>query len=63
VTAFCGYFDAPGPDDPPDVVVSAPHDAEDGLYFFVPLPDGGAARVGVCQRHADLLTELFREPK
>lgn len=39
-------------------VSSNGHDAEADLTFFWPLPNGGALRVHVCQKHCDLLKEL-----
>jgi hypothetical protein len=56
---WCNYFDPPGPGDPPDVVMQDPHDAADGLYFFVPVADGAAVRVAVCEAHAEVLRRQF----
>ncbi len=58
---LCQYFETPTEAErarmgaPPDVVLGC--EAEQGggpLFFFVPV-HGGAVRVGVCPRHADLL--------
>lgn len=60
---LCAYFDPAPPElgGDPDGVTQTPHDASPDLTFFVPLPDGGAVRVRVCERHAEVLTALFGE--
>lgn len=51
---WCAYFD---PDtDMPGTVRQSPHDAGEGpLFFFVPVADGAAVRVPVCEEHAEVL--------
>lgn len=54
--AACGYFDA-GPD---GLVWSDGHDAQEALYFFVPVAGTDAAvRVPVCALHSALLERLY----
>jgi hypothetical protein len=59
---LCAYFEPPPPgeDLPEDIVVQDPHDAGEGpLYFFVPVANGAAVRVAVCEAHARLLAAQF----
>lgn len=59
---LCQYFETPTsaelaklPGLPDDAVLGCKDRQGDGsLFFFVPV-HGGAVRVGVCRRHADLL--------
>ena len=61
---LCGYFAEPTaaerarlPGMPPGTVLGCGDEQGEGpLFFFVPV-HGGAVRVGVCRRHADLLAK------
>lgn len=59
---WCAYFEPAPPEDglPQGAVVQDPHDAGEGpLYFFVPLADGAAVRVPVCEEHCEVLRRQF----
>jgi len=64
IQPLCQYYETPTDEqiaelgiNDPGVVLGCPEDQGPGpLYFFVPV-HGGAVRVGVCPRHADLLAE------
>jgi hypothetical protein len=53
----CEYFTAM-PGDPGIVTADPDHQAEPGLRFFVPLPNGDSVRVPVCKEHCEALTNL-----
>lgn len=51
----CQFFEASGEG---DIVLGCPNPVGEGpLFFFVPLPDGNAVRVPVCEQHAEWLRE------
>lgn len=61
---LCAYFERPPPGEgaPEGIVIQDPHDAGEGpLYFFVPVADGAAVRVAVCEEHAELLRRQFSD--
>lgn len=59
---WCAYFEPAPPGDglPDGAVVQDPHDAAPGpLFFFVPVADGAAVRVPVCEEHCRVLRIQF----
>ncbi len=59
---MCEYFEA-DPDAGGKIVSSDGHDAAEGpLYFFVPVANGAAVRVPVCQKHCAALKRQFAQP-